>query len=158
MLETGEFLFALLSLAALASDEVEEFASTVADFPFWDGIAEGFDRSKFVGHASEHSKGLQGFQGFWVGTKDQVNRPNFSRNFGFDFNVAEVCEDFLHPFFGKPIVNCSRHWQTEKCQGKLGLNPIDRPSLAHVSQWWNGRSLIINAAGIAGLGIDFIKE
>jgi hypothetical protein len=41
--------------------------------------------------------------------EDDVDRPHFAADLGFDRDGAEVGEELLHPFFGEGVVDVAGH-------------------------------------------------
>ncbi|WP_264326775.1 hypothetical protein [Romeriopsis navalis] len=62
---TSELLIGFAGAALEDIFEGEEFVAAVADFPFGDGVTEGFDQAVVSGDASEETEGLEDFVGGW---------------------------------------------------------------------------------------------
>ena len=42
-------------------------------------------------------------------TEVKIDFSDFSGDLFFDFNFTEVCENFLHPFFGEAVMRSAGH-------------------------------------------------
>lgn len=89
--------------------EVEKFVAAVADFPSGDGVAKWFDQAMVGGDASEDAEGWEGVTRCGVWLENNVDRADCAGDLGFDFDFAEVGEEFFHPFFGKAVVDIAGH-------------------------------------------------